>query len=324
MKANMSFTGELLADGIIPNLDVDLKLMDDFSLGIETSSPIEGFPLFQGVGTIYADLKLNMNGLQATGEIEFLTSHLIGDEMILVPDSAFGHTTEYVNNAAYEHVPEVFATSTAFALNRNINTTKPILDVRSDLSRLKCFNDDVLLGGAIHLSESGMTANGEFEFEDAYLSSRLFNMEERSILADTAHFEITGNDLNALAFETENVKANVNFDKRSGDFISHDGVTEIALPAVRYICEMDRFTWFMDEDQIELENSFSENEELVFSDLSDRSYSNFFSVHPSQDSLHFACTKAVYNVENAVVMCRDVRAMAIADAEIWPDSGNVT
>ena len=324
MKANMSFTGELLADGIIPDLEVDLKLMDDFSLGMEASSPPEGFPLFLGVGTIYADLKLNMNGLQGTGEIEFLTSNLRGEDMVLVPDSAFGNTSEYINNASYEHVPEVFATTTAFTLNRNIHSGDPVLDVRSDLSRLKCFNDNVLLGGALHLSKSGMTANGEFEFEDAFLTSKLFNMEERAILSDTAHFEITGNDLNALAFETENVNANVNFDRRAGEFISHEGVTEIALPAVRYICEMDRFTWFMDDDQIELENSFTDNEELLFSDLADRTYSNFFSVHPGQDSLHFSCTKALYMVEEAVVMCRDVRAMAIADAEIWPDSGNVT
>lgn len=324
MKANMSFTGELLADGIIPDLEVDLKLMDDFSLGIEASSPPEGFPLFLGIGTIYADLKLNMNGLQGTGEIEFLTSNLMGEDMILVPDSAFGNTYEYTNHASYEHVPEIFATSTDFALNRNISLGNPILDVRSHLSRLKCFDDDVLLGGALHLSNLGMTANGEFEFEDAYLTSKLFNMGERSILADTAHFEITGNDLNALAFETENVNANVNFDRRFGEFVSHEGVTEIALPAVRYICEMDRFTWFMDEDQIELENSFSENEELIFSDLADRSHSNFFSVHPGQDSLHFACTRAMYKVEEAKVICRDVRAMAVADAEIWPDSGNVT
>ncbi len=324
MKANMSFTGELLADGIIPDLDVNLVLMDDFSLGIVASSPPEGFPLYLGVGKIFADLKLNMNGLQGSGEIEFLTSNIIGEDMVLVPDSAFGNTSEYSNQASFEHVPEVFATSTEFALNRNMNTGVPMLDVRSDLSRLKCFDDEVLLGGALHLSKLGMTADGEFEFEDAFLTSKLFKMTERAVLADTAHFEITGNDLNALAFETENVNANVNFDRRAGEFVSHEGVTEIALPAVRYICEMDRFTWFMDDDQIELENSFSENEELVFSDLADRSHSNFFSVHPGQDSLHFACTKALYNVEDAVVMCRDVRAMAVADAEIWPDSGNVT
>ena len=39
-------------------------------------------------------------------------------------------------------------------------------------------------------------------------------MEERGMRADTADFEILGNDLNALAFRTENVKSEIDFDDR--------------------------------------------------------------------------------------------------------------
>mgnify|MGYP006965259877 FL=1 len=55
----------------------------------------------------------------------------------------------------------------------------------------------------------------------------------------------------------------MDFKTRVADFVSHAGLTEIALPAVRYLCTMDRFRWFMDEDQIELENTFTDKEELV-------------------------------------------------------------
>jgi hypothetical protein len=324
VKADMRFKGELLAGGIVPDLDVDLRLMDDFSLGLETSSPPEGFPLYEGIGTLNADLKLNMDGLQGTGDIDFLTSHLVGEDFVLVPDSTFGKSTSYTNVSAIDYVPSVEGYTTEFALHIWSELGEPLLDVRSDLDRLKCFGDDVMLGGAIHLSESGMTAEGEFEFEDAFLSSTYFTMGELGMQADTSRFEIQGNDLNALAFKTDNVKADVDFNKRVGDFVSHAGLTEIALPAIRYLCTMDRFRWFMDEDQIELENTFTDDEELIFADLADKSFSNFVSIHPDQDSLHFACTRALYKVEEAIVECRDVKAMAVADAEVWPDSGNVT
>ena len=323
VKEDMRFKGELLAGGIVPDLDVDLRLMEDFSLGLETFSPPGGFPLYNGIGTLNADLKLNMNGLQGTGAIDFLTSHLEGENMVLVPDSAFGKTTSYTNVSSYDHVPSIEAVTTEFALNISSELGEPMLDVRSDLDRLRCFDDDVMLGGQIHLSKSGMTADGEFEFEDAFLSSTYFTMGELGMKADTSSFEIQGNDLNALAFKTDNVIADVNFKTRVGDFVSHAGLTEIALPAVRYLCTMDRFRWFMDEDQIELENTFTDQEELVFADLADKSFSNFVSVHPDQDSLHFACTRALYKVEEAVVVCKDVKAMAVADAEVWPDSGKV-
>ena len=45
--------------------------------------------------------------------------------------------------------------------------------------------------------------------------------------ADTANFEIIGHDLNALAFKTTNVQAEIDFDERIGDFVSHSGFTQI-------------------------------------------------------------------------------------------------
>ena len=54
-------------------------------------------------------------------------------------------------------------------------------------------------------------------------------MEERGMRADTADFEIFGNDLNALAFRTENVKSEIDFDDRIGDFVHIFGVTQIDL-----------------------------------------------------------------------------------------------
>ena len=102
----MRFSGELIAGGIIPDLDVDLRLMDDFSLGIESSSPPEGYPLYRGLGTINADLVLNMSGLQGTGVIDYLSSHITGDKMVLVPDSSFGVTTSYVNEAIFDHISQ--------------------------------------------------------------------------------------------------------------------------------------------------------------------------------------------------------------------------
>ncbi len=308
VKDNVRFSGELIAGGIIPDLEVDLRLMDDFSLGIEASSPPEGFPLYRGLGTITADVKLNMDGLQGTGVIDYLSSHITGEDMVLVPDSSFGLTTSYVNEAIYNHVPAVDAQVVEFALHSDVE----MLDVRYDQEKLKCFGEDADLTGAIHLNPEGMTAEGLFEIDDARLSSELFLMEERGMNADTADFEIIGHDLNALAFRTQNVNADIDFDLRVGDFISHAGVTQIELPAIRYFCTMDKFRWFMDVDQIQLENT------LAASD-----YENFISSHPDQDSLSFASSRALYKVDAAVVECHEVPHINVADSEVVPDTGYV-
>ncbi|MBM72426.1 MAG: hypothetical protein CL847_06550 [Crocinitomicaceae bacterium] len=306
LKDNVRFSGELIAGGIIPDLDVDLRLMDDFSLGIESSSPPEGYALYRGLGTITADVKLNMDGLQGTGVIDYLSSHITGNDMVLVPDSSFGVTTSYVNEAIWDHVPTVEAQVVEFALHSDVE----MLDVRYNQEKLKCFGEDADLMGSIHLNKEGMTADGEFEFDDARLSSDLFYLKERGMNVDTADFEIIGHDLNALAFKTQNVQADIDFDQRIGDFVSHAGVTQIELPAIRYFCTMDKFRWFMDLDQIQLENTLA-----AFNN------ENFVSSHPDQDSLSFASARALYKVDAAVVECHDVPLINVADCEVIPDTG---
>ena len=61
----------------------------------------------------------------------------------------------------------------------------------------------------------------------------------------------------------------------------------------------------MDLDQIQLENT-----------LADAEHENFVSSHPDQDSLSFASKKALYKVEQAVVECREVPLINVADAEV--------
>ena len=308
VKSNVRFTGELIAGGIIPNLNEDLRLMDDFSLGLEATSPPGGYPLYEGLGTVTADFTLNMSGLQSTGVIDYLSSHMTGDNIVLVPDSAFGKTTYYINDAVSNHVPKVESTLTDFALHSDTEH----LDVRSTMELLACFGEDAVLDGAIRLDPSGMTAEGEFTFEGAHIDSKLFNMQERGMHADVANFEIVGDDLNALAFKTTNVEADIDFDERVGDFVSHAGITQIELPSIRYLCSMDQFRWFMDLDQIQLENT-----------LADENNYNFTSTHPDQDSLSFASAKALYKVREAVIECNDVPNILVADSEIVPDSGLV-
>ena len=149
-------------------------------------------------------------------------------------------------------------------------------------------------------------------------------MKERTIDADESAFELQGTDLNEVAFGTDNVSAHVDFDARRGDFKARDGATLIDLPAIRYQCMMDEFSWFMDEERLDLLNTLIDPSAMTFQELADRDQSNFFSLHEDQDGLHFLSPAATYKVDEAYVACRDVQSLAVADAEIKPGDGMVT
>jgi hypothetical protein len=317
-KEDLVFEGELLAGGIVPDLREPLRLMADYSLGFTRSTPPEGYPLYDGLGTVAGDLTLNWDGLHGPGTIDFLTSHLEGEDNTLVPDSAYGRTTLYDNVAVAGNIPFVTATETDFGLQSKGKR----LFVRSrPSSALKFFEEEVYLDGELELDASRMTGQGTFEFEKAQLSARDFLMKERTIDSQKAAFELQGGDLDEVAFGTEDVFAHVDFDARRGDFKAKDGATLIDLPAIRYQCLMDEFSWFMDEARLDLLNTLIDPSAMTFQELANRDQSNFFSMHADQDSLHFLSPNAMYKVEEGMVECREVKSVAVADAEIKPDQG---
>ena len=63
------------------------------------------------------DLTLNLGGLHGPGSIDFLTSHLEGEDNTLVPDSAYGRTTLYDNVAKTGQIPLVRADVADFGLH---------------------------------------------------------------------------------------------------------------------------------------------------------------------------------------------------------------
>ena len=66
---------------------------------------MQGYPLYEGLGTVKGDLTLNLGGLHGPGSIDFLTSHMEGEDNTLVPDSAYGRTTLYDNVAKTGQIP---------------------------------------------------------------------------------------------------------------------------------------------------------------------------------------------------------------------------
>ncbi|HEV7230597.1 MAG TPA: hypothetical protein VGO45_04670, partial [Bacteroidia bacterium] len=69
---------------------------------------------------------------------------------------------------------------------------------------------------------------------------------------DTADFGLKSEEFKSLSFETDNVKAHIDFDNRAGDFTSNGKGSIVKFPVNQYICYMDNFKWFMDKESIEM------------------------------------------------------------------------
>jgi hypothetical protein len=320
-RRELVFSGTLESGDLLPPLQEDLVVMDDLYLGFQTATPTGGYQLYGGVGTFDQDLTLNGGGLQGGGKLDFRTAHAESDRFVLLPDSTRGLAQVFTNREAAgpPPVPEVQGEGVEVLFEPR--STR--ISARTEDVPLRFFEGESELEGGLILGDEGMTGDGAMRFKGAQLASGLFRFNRRHILADTASFQLDQRVEGALAFKTDNVHCDIDFDGRVGEFASNDGETMIELPANQYICYMDEFKWFMDKDEMEMQSSREPLDDFVIDTDEASSTSNFYSTRADQDSLNFLAPNALYDVSEAVLACQDVKFIRTADAFVEPDSGKV-
>lgn len=317
----IAFDGNFISAGIFPEFEETLRLQKDYSLGFIRNTPKGGYGIYGDKANYDNEIRLSNSGLQGTGAIDFLTSHAESDQLTFFPDSLNAIAQTYINTMQEEdpEVPTVVGTEVYVSY---IPKDKVLFAASHEDNKLKFFKDEeAVLDGRLALRPEGMTGNGVMSFGNGEMLSYKYKYKTDAIDADTAEFKIITLDAGDLAFKTENVNAHVDFTTRKGEFKSNDGESFVEFPENQYICYMDKFNWMMDNDDLEMEAKGGADINID-TDL-DLTGSNFFSVHPDQDSLNFKSPKAKFDVKKKLITCSKVAYITVADARIMPDSGMV-
>lgn len=318
----LAFDGTFISAGIFPEFEEKLRLQEDYSLGFKRETPSDGFGIYGDKASYNNEIRLSNKGLQGTGEIVFLTSKAISNEITFLPQMVKALAQEYTNTRqeAKGDLPEV-------PLVKGVDVgvvyipKEKVLYAESKENLLDFFdNADAELDGKLALRPEGMTGVGHMYFGKGTMLSYGYSYGLNVINADTSEFQLLTVDLSATAFKTSDVNSRVDFISRIGEFKSNSGASTVEFPENQYVCYMDVFKWKMESGDIDMESS---KQDLTIDSDIDLTGSNFFSTHPDQDSLEFKSPKARFDIKQKKLICDKITYINIADARIYPDSGRI-
>jgi hypothetical protein len=322
-NAGLNFKGKLTSAGIFPDFTEPLTLQPDYSLGFVKEAPPGGFPMYGGKGKYDNEVRLSNQGLRGAGKLEYVTSVTTAKDFLFFPDSTNAIAQNYV-------IKEVKGGKAEFPEVSGSNITMhwmPKLDVMQTQDRDSTFNmykGQTHFHGKLSLSPQQLAGNGKIDFGNAEMTSNLMKFKQNKFDADTANFLLKSEELKALSFETDNVKAHIDFDTRSGDFTSNGKGSIAKFPVNQYICYMDNFKWFMDKETVEV-NGATKKPDHPLEDYTDVDLKGpeLISVNPKQDSLRFVAPSAKVDLKKNIISAKDVVYINVADARIYPDKGDV-
>lgn len=321
----LSFNGDFESGGIFPKFRETLKLQEDLSLGFKTTTPDGGYPAYGGKGNYTNKIFMSNQGLRGNGKLDYVTSTTTSKDFIFFPDSMNTRCESFENKALagktqfpQAHVDSAYVHWMPYKdyMNTHNKPNHPfsMYDGKSELF------------GHTTLQPHGMTGGGTMRFYKAELDAQLMKFGEKYFDADTSDIRIASASANDIGLQTVNFASHIDFENKVGEFKSNGGGAYVKFPVNQYMCYMDEFKWFMEKDNLELSSrskSATASQDAKNEDL-DLTGAEFISLHPNQDSLRFLSPQAKYDLRTSIIYCHEVKYINVADARLFPDSGNVT
>jgi hypothetical protein len=224
-----------------------------------------------------------------------------------MPDSTVGYAS-FVNKPIEAGVqfPDVESKEAYICYVPRDNLLKASSTPTMDLN---FFKGEAKLRGTALIRPNGMTGKGMFSFKTATTISDKYRFSRWEINADTSSFSLKNTFAEEgegnVAFQADNVQAKISFKERNGEFKSNKGTSQVNFPVNQYMCRMDRFSWFMDYAELQLDKA-GEKDITIETDM-DMVGPNFYSLHPDQDSLSFRVPKAKYDLRQRSIFCEQVK-----------------
>jgi len=322
-NARLHFDGSFASDDIVPEMRETLRLQPDTSLGFVHNIPSEGIDLYKGKGKLYSKLKLSNKGLIGDGTFNYVTSVSKSDRFIFFPDSMNSHAQTFTV-AEQETQPE-FPQVNGDTVYEHWLPKQNLLYVKDLSTPFSCYNKFATFHGTLRVSPELLSGNGEMDFLKALVTSQDMHLLHHRVTSDTSSFVLKSYDsAGGIGIKTDNMKADIDFKTRVGDFVSNQSGSMVEFPENEYIAYIDEFKWLMDQDDIQIENSKKKNTESSDANDLQLSGTRFISVKPGQDSLQFISGKARYSLRTHTIAAHKVAYIDVADARIFPDSGNIT
>ncbi len=318
----LNFKGEMVTANIFPVFREALKLQADYSLGFITQTPEAGYPLYGGKGTYNNTIKLSHHGLKGAGSINYVTSVSQSDDFTFFPDSTNAIAQNF--DIKEQKTPPEFPKVHGENIKIHWVPAKDIMKAWNNKDKkFIAYSDVSEFNGELSLTPKELTGDGTADFNSAKLESKLIVFKSISFDSDTANFSLKDTASGEIAFSTFNIKANVDFQKRMGEFKSNGQGSVVQFPSNQYICYMESFKWYMDDANIEIGSDKATAASTDTKSDLNLEGPEFISVHPKQDSLRFHASSGKYDLRKLVISAKGVTYINLADARIYPDQGEV-
>jgi hypothetical protein len=310
------YRGVFYSDGIFPEFEEDLTPMSDNTLGFRHTPKKPAYPLFSDKGkiTFSSDIVMDMKGLRAAGQIDYLSTTLTSKDILFTPDSVVtkGPAAEIKEAVIGEGIfPRVKVKEFKLSWLAKVDSMQ-ISNIGSPFEIYK--ETGASFNGTVIVRRNGLFGAGLFDRKDSEINSLAFKFEKDKFTAGDAEFRIKSKSITKPALLANFVNIDFNMARGIADIKTSDnpqlvGFASLEFPYAEYKTSINKATWLLDKKLVLMEG--------------DVATTTFTSTNPAQENLSFHAKLAGYNIDKMTLSISGIPYIQSADARIIPSKGVV-
>jgi hypothetical protein len=302
--AGFGFGGTLVSDGIFPDIKNTARIQPDFSLGFVDKVKL---PMYGGKGTGDLVINLSNRGFYGKGDLLYQTSISRSPEYLLLPDATVGTSTSFdlPSGPKYPLVSGYNVRTEWYPKQDKMFQTK--LD-----SNFKMFKTAYDFDGKLTLSPADLRGDGKLFWSEAAFTSADMVFGTNKAHADVSAIQIFAVDPTKFAFESNNVKGDLDFDKREGRFLTNVIGSLTHFPYNHYASNMNDYKWDMNKKTMEVKpGAAMAGLKPMFKGLPQN----------AKDSVKFECAYAKFDLVKNILFMEKIPYIDVADSRVFPFEG---
>ncbi|MFW5792897.1 MAG: hypothetical protein ACOCWC_01335 [Bacteroidota bacterium] len=325
---NIAFDGVFISTGIFPEFTDYLTVQEDYSLGFNTHTPEEGYPVFDGKAHYTGPIDMSYEGLMANGKLEYLNSTIEANKMIMYLDSARAEVKTF--SLAEQSDPVEYPEVTARDVDMLFLPFDDQLTISETKEPIELFAGLTTLYGSVSVTPTGLTGSGRMDLFGSEISADELAFTSKTFDSPDADFKLYTADGERVAFNAFNYSGHFDLNVFSGTLDGTDDKAKISFPENRFDGYGFNFDWDMEAKNLKLTNVAApdpeEVAELTYAEIIDMDFSGYemVSTHIAQDSLRFFAGKMDFSLEDNIIKAEEVNVIKVADAGIFPENGKVS
>ncbi|MCC7297942.1 MAG: hypothetical protein IT244_06365, partial [Bacteroidia bacterium] len=306
----LQFDGTFLSDGIFPEFRYHVSIQKDYSLGFVTPTPGGGYPMYGGKGQGEMVMSLSEEGFYGlAGKIGYNGSTTKFSKVLLLPDKTVGTADSY-------EIPQGSKYPQVYAANAGIewNPYSDEFHVNQGDAPIKVFKMGYDFYGNLTQTPSKLSGDGTLSWEQARFKSKDMTLGPNKASAKVAALRIYAADSTKIAFETNDIRGDMDFDTRLGTFTTNQKDAMTNFPFNSYTTNLNDYKWNMDQKTIEAKIGANLAGVTPY----------FLSTNFAQDSLKFEAKHAIYSLNDYTLKIDQIPYIDIADSRLFLKDGRVT